>query len=187
MKLWIITKGHRSCTPVQYSSYFYSYTYRKTYLAVHFTSKYFFCQFVDRKVAGSMPKYSLLVGDTNQVSNFCPCVRQKWVKCVYLTSKLFSLNYLFQFLMTTVKYSRLIADLVDSLFDESVNIIGFLGNLENCYRAVIQWTPSNSLFSSTYFYTMVSFYKSLLSHFFNPSFHWRNLLFTSAICNFSDR
>ena len=35
----------------------------------------FFCQFADRKVADSAPKYTLLAGDTNQVSNFCPCVR----------------------------------------------------------------------------------------------------------------
>ena len=119
LKLRIIIKGYRSCTPVQCSSYFYSCTYGKTYLAVHFTSKYFFCQFVDRKVVDSTPKYYLLAGDTNQVSNSCPCVRQKWVKCMFLTSKLFSLNYLFQFLMTMVKYSTFIVDLVDSLFDES--------------------------------------------------------------------
>ena len=34
-----------------------------------------FCQFVDSKVVRLTPKYSLLDGDTNQVSNICPCVR----------------------------------------------------------------------------------------------------------------
>ena len=38
---------------------------KKTYLAVNFT-KGCFCQFVDKKVAGLMPKYYLVAGDTNQ-------------------------------------------------------------------------------------------------------------------------
>ena len=34
-----------------------------------FYQKVFFCQFVDKKIWGLMPKYYLLAGDTNQVSN----------------------------------------------------------------------------------------------------------------------
>ena len=41
----------------------------KKQLAVHFTTGCF-CQFVDRKVVGLMPKYYLLTGDTSQVSIF---------------------------------------------------------------------------------------------------------------------
>ena len=46
----------------------------KKYLAVHFT-KGFFCQFVDRKVVGLMPKYYLLPEDTSQGSIFFPYIR----------------------------------------------------------------------------------------------------------------
>ena len=35
-------QGQWSCTPTHLDSYFYSYTYEKTYLAVHFTKGYFF-------------------------------------------------------------------------------------------------------------------------------------------------
>ena len=42
---------------------------KKTYLAVHFT-KGCFCQFIDIKVVGLMPKYYLLAGDTSQVYIF---------------------------------------------------------------------------------------------------------------------
>ena len=71
LKLQIIrlAQGQWSCTPTLLNSYFYSYTFEKTYLAVHFT-KGCFCQFVDRKFVGLMPKYYLLVGDTSQVSIF---------------------------------------------------------------------------------------------------------------------
>ena len=62
----LLAQGHWSCTPTHY---FYSYTYIKTYLAVHFT-KGCFWQFVDRKVVGLMQKYYLLAGDINQVSIF---------------------------------------------------------------------------------------------------------------------
>ena len=64
-------KGHWSCTPTHWNSCFYSYTYEKTYyLALHFTKRCFFCQFVDRKVTGLGPNYYLLPGDTSQVSIF---------------------------------------------------------------------------------------------------------------------
>ena len=43
---------------------------KNRYLAVHFTKGCFFCQFVDRKVVGLVPKYFLLAGDTSQVSTF---------------------------------------------------------------------------------------------------------------------
>ena len=42
----------------------------KTYLAAHFTKGYFFCQIVNRKVVGLMPKYYVLATDTNQFSIF---------------------------------------------------------------------------------------------------------------------
>ena len=35
----------------------------KRHLGIHFTKVCFFCQFVDRKVVGLMPKYYLLAGD----------------------------------------------------------------------------------------------------------------------------
>ena len=35
----------------------------KRHLGVYFTKVCFFCQFVDRKVVGLMPKYYLLAGD----------------------------------------------------------------------------------------------------------------------------
>ena len=46
-KLQIIRlgQGQWSCTPTHYNSYFYSYTYEKTYLAVHFT-RVFLCGLV---------------------------------------------------------------------------------------------------------------------------------------------
>ena len=47
----------------------------KTYLAVHFT-KECFCQFVDRKVVGVVPKNCLLARVTRQVSIF-PYMTQK--------------------------------------------------------------------------------------------------------------
>ena len=43
---------------------------KKAYLAVHYTKGYFFCQFVDKKVVGLMPKYDLLAGDKSQLSIF---------------------------------------------------------------------------------------------------------------------
>ena len=51
-------------------SYFYSYTYQKTYLAVHFIKECFFYQFFDRKVVGLVPEYYVLAGDTSHVSIF---------------------------------------------------------------------------------------------------------------------
>ena len=42
---------------------------KKIYIAVHFT-KSSFCQFVNRKVVGLMPKYYLLAGDASQVYFF---------------------------------------------------------------------------------------------------------------------
>ena len=43
---------------------------KKTYLAIHFRKGCFFCQFVDRKGMGLVPKYDLLPGDTSQVFIF---------------------------------------------------------------------------------------------------------------------
>ena len=43
---------------------------KETYLAVHFTKGVFFCQFVNTKVEGLMPRYYLLAGDTSHVSIF---------------------------------------------------------------------------------------------------------------------
>ena len=42
-KLQIIrlAQGHWSCTPTPQNSYFYSYTYEKTYLAVYFSKVVF--------------------------------------------------------------------------------------------------------------------------------------------------
>ena len=40
------------------------------FTAASIKAKGFFCQFVDRKVVGLIPKYYLLAGDTSQVSNF---------------------------------------------------------------------------------------------------------------------
>ena len=57
---------------IKWNFYFYSCTYEKTYLAVHCTSEYIFCQFVDRKFVVSTLKYSLLADDAKQVSNFWP-------------------------------------------------------------------------------------------------------------------
>ena len=73
LKLQIIraAQGHWSCTPANWNSCFYSYTYKKTYLAVHyFTKRDLFCQFVDRKVTRLGPYYYLFAGDTSQVSIF---------------------------------------------------------------------------------------------------------------------
>ena len=42
----------------------------KKHLAVLFTKECFFCQFVDIKVMGLVPKYYLLATDTSQVSIF---------------------------------------------------------------------------------------------------------------------
>ena len=71
LKLQIIrlTQGYWSCRPTHQNSYFYSYTFEKTYLAVRFTKRYS-CQFIDRKVVGLMPKYYLLPRDASQVSIF---------------------------------------------------------------------------------------------------------------------
>ena len=53
------------------NSYFYSYTFEKTYLAVLLTIRYIFVNLLtDRKIAVSTPKYSLLAGNLNQASNF---------------------------------------------------------------------------------------------------------------------
>ena len=54
-------------------SYFYSYTYEKTSLAVHFTKECFFCQFVGMKVTlwvQCQSIYYLLTVDTSDVSIF---------------------------------------------------------------------------------------------------------------------
>ena len=64
-----LARKHWSCTSSHQDSYFYSYTYEKTYLAVHFI-KECFCQFVDRKIVDLMPKYYLVDGDTSQVYFF---------------------------------------------------------------------------------------------------------------------
>ena len=71
LKLQIIrlVQEHWICMQTHSKNYFYKYTYEKTYLAVYFT-KGCFCQFVDRKVVGLMPKYYLLAGDASQVSIF---------------------------------------------------------------------------------------------------------------------
>ena len=42
--------GHWSCTPVQWNSYFYSYTYEKTYLAVHCIGEYIFFKLLTKKL-----------------------------------------------------------------------------------------------------------------------------------------
>ena len=39
----------------------------KKHVAFHFTSSRFFLQFVERKVVGSVSKFSLIAGDTHQV------------------------------------------------------------------------------------------------------------------------
>ena len=75
-KLQIIrlVQGYWSCKPTHQNSYFYSYNYEKTNLAVHVTFHsrcvFFVFQFVDRKVMGLVPKYHLPVEDTSQVSIF---------------------------------------------------------------------------------------------------------------------
>ena len=52
---------------------------KKTYLAVHLTIGWIFCELLAyRKVVDSTTKYSLLAGDTNQASIFSPCIRYKW-------------------------------------------------------------------------------------------------------------
>ena len=114
LKLQIIrlVQGHWSCMPTHWNTHFYScfselaynsgalkkkhrkHLYKNTYkkhLEIHFTKGYFFCQFIDRKVVGLMPKYYLLAGDENQVSFFFnPYIRwYKWVNNKYL-----SLNFL---------------------------------------------------------------------------------------------
>ena len=65
-----LAQGHLSCTPTHWNSYFYSYTYEKTYVAVHFTKRCFLSEFANRKDMGLLSKYKLLAGDTSQVSIF---------------------------------------------------------------------------------------------------------------------
>ena len=62
---------------------------KKKYLAAHGTSEYCFCQFADRKSVSLTPKYYLLASYTDQISNFCPSGRKKWVNSIDLFSKLF--------------------------------------------------------------------------------------------------
>ena len=65
-----LAQGHLNCTPTHWNSYFYSYTYEKTFVAVHFTKRYFLSELTNRKVMGLVWRYNLLAGDTSQVSIF---------------------------------------------------------------------------------------------------------------------
>ena len=51
-------------------SYFYSYTYEKTYLVVQFTKGCFFVNFLTEKLWVLGPKYYLLTGDTAKFQIF---------------------------------------------------------------------------------------------------------------------
>ena len=52
LKLQIIrlAQGKCPCTPTHWKSYYYSYTYEKTNLAVHFTKMYFFVNLLAEKL-----------------------------------------------------------------------------------------------------------------------------------------
>ena len=77
-KLQIIRLSQRqwSCTPTHKTSYFYSYTYEKSYLAVHFTKECFFVKLLTGKLASyefsaeCRSTYHLFAGDTSLVSIF---------------------------------------------------------------------------------------------------------------------
>ena len=70
-----LAQGHWSCRTIHWNSFLYSFTYEKTWVAVHFTRWWLlFCQFVDRNVVDLMSKYSLFSWDANQVSIFF-CIR----------------------------------------------------------------------------------------------------------------
>ena len=51
-----LAQGHWLCTQLTKTVLFIATPMKKTYLAVHFT-KVCFCQFLDRKVMGLVPKY----------------------------------------------------------------------------------------------------------------------------------
>ena len=56
------------------NSYFYSFTYKETNLAVHLTNGQIFLWISWQTTVDSTSKYSLLAGDTNQTSISSPCI-----------------------------------------------------------------------------------------------------------------
>ena len=92
---WVIPQPQHSIKTLEFietNSYFHSFTYEKTYLAVHLTSGYIFFEnfLADRKAVYSTPKYYLFPGDKNQASVFSPSIRwvNKWVNSTDWSTKL---------------------------------------------------------------------------------------------------
>ena len=80
---WVISQEQRSIKTLEFTEtngYFYSFTYGKKHIWQFIlpADRFFVSLLADRKAVDSTPKYSLLDGDTNQVSIFSPCIRYKW-------------------------------------------------------------------------------------------------------------
>ena len=114
-----------------------------------------FCQFVDRKVAGLMTKYSLLSRDTNQGFCFFPCIK-KWINSIDLSSKL-SLSYKgnvnhYQIvhhprsrLLVGIEVLWQLSKLVNNLFFEmSTQVYSLLGQAEGGRKAFSHGKSINS-------------------------------------------
>ena len=81
--LRVISQGQHSIKTMEFTetnSYFYSFTYGKKTAKYQFilpVDRFFVNLLADRKSVDSIPKYSLLDGDTNQASIFSPYIRYK--------------------------------------------------------------------------------------------------------------